>query len=161
MKDIATLASHATHETQARSSGEEAAEATLRGISSVVRKLFILLHGSYGSLFTSKFATGQMVGDHDKGSISAMRVWDAKLSRFAPDVIEAAAGRLSAAHPKHPPNLPEFEALCEAAEPRKTYAEEQGLTALPAPVAKPVQVDVPSHDDGKNWARRILGRAAL
>lgn len=164
MKDLATLASRAIHESQSRDSAEEAAmaaENTLQGISPTIRKLFMLLHGSYGSLFTSKFATGQMAGKHDKGAISAMRVWDAKLSRFTPDVIEDASNRLSKEHPKHPPNLPEFESLCESAAPRKEWAREQGLPRLPAPAPEPVKVEVPKHDDGKNWARSILARDKL
>lgn len=158
MTNVAALASSAIHEAQARPTGEEAAEATLQGISPVTRKLFMLLHGSYGSLFTSKFSTGQMAGRHDKGAISAMRVWDAKLSRFPGDVVEAASGRLSAEHPKFPPNLPEFEAMCDAAMPRKTYAQEQGLVALPAPKVEPVTIDLQPRNDGKDWARRIVYR---
>ena len=158
MKNLASIAAGAVHASQAHATGEDAAEASLLNVSPVIRKLFLLLHGSYGTLFTSKFSTGQMAGKHDKGSISAMRVWDAKLSRFPADVVESAANRLSSSHPKHPPNLPEFEALCDAAMPRQTYPEQQAWPRLAAPVIEPIKVDLQSKNDGKDWARRSLYR---
>ena len=162
MKNIATFADHAMRDPQAyRDTAEEAAEASLQAVSLVIRKLFMLLHGSYGSLFTSKFATGQMAGKHDKGAISAMKVWDAKLSRFPATVVEQAASRLAAEHADFPPNLPQFEQMCDAAMPRQTYAQQQGLPALPAPVAaQPVKVNLQERNDGKDWARRILYRVS-
>ena len=160
MRNVASLAGHAMRDPQAyRDTAEEAAEGSLQAVSLVIRKLFMLLHGSYGSLFTSKFATGQMAGKHDKGTISAMKVWDAKLSRFSGVVVEAAAARLAAEHPGFPPNLPQFELMCDAAMPRQTYAQQQGLPALPAPMAAPsVKVNLQERNDGKDWARRIVAR---
>lgn len=160
MRNIANFADHAMRDPQAyRDTAEEVAEASLQAVSLVIRKLFMLLHGSYGSLFTSKFATGQMAGKHDKGTISAMKVWDAKLSRFPATVVEQAASRLAAEHADFPPNLPQFEQMCDAVMPRQTYAQEQGLPALPAPVAAPpVKVNLQERNDGKDWARRIVAR---
>ena len=160
MKNIATFADPAMRDPQVyRDPAEEAAEASLQAVSLVIRKLFMLLHGAYGSLFTSKFATGQMAGKHDKGAISAMKVWDAKLSRFPATVVEQAASRLAAEHADFPPNLPQFEQMCDAVMPRQTYAQEQGLPALPAPVAAPpVRVNLQERNDGKDWARRIVAR---
>lgn len=160
MRNIANFADHAMRDPQAyRDTAEEVAEASLQAVSLVIRKLFMLLHGSYGSLFTSKFATGQMAGRHDKGTISAMKVWDAKLSRFPATVVEQAASRLAAEHADFPPNLPQFEQMCDAVMPRQTYAQEQGLPALPAPMAAPpVKVSLQERNDGKDWARRIVAR---
>jgi hypothetical protein len=126
----------------------------------VVRKLFMLLHGSYGNLFLSKFSTGEKDAQgRDKGIRAAMKVWESKLSRFPAEVIETAAGRLTAEHDEFPPNLPQFEKLCEAAVPRKTYAEEAGLPRLPAPVPAPAAaVSFDLRNDGKDWARRLLAR---
>lgn len=124
-----------------------------------VKNLFLLLQGSYGSLFLTKFATG--VKDElgrDLGVRAAMAVWRATLAKYSPEVIEAAAGRLTADHPEFPPNLPQFEAICKAATPRKTYIEQEGLVRLPAPEVKPVAVSVPAQNDGKDWARRIVAR---
>mgnify|MGYP000866527248 CR=1 FL=1 len=159
MRDIATLAEHAVHGVQDyRDPAEEAAESTLQTVSATVRKLFMLLHGSYGSLFTSKFTTGQMAGKYDKGMISAMKVWDAKLSRFSAAVVEEAAAMASKVHKDFPPNLPEFESLCESVVPRKEWAREQGLPRLAAPVSQEIRIVLEPRNDGKDWARRIVAR---
>lgn len=154
MNDVATLAHEAVREaaTQPRQKRET---------SPTVRKLFVLLHGAYGSTFLSKYSTGEKNAEgNDKGVLAAMLVWDAGLSKFAPDVIEAAAKRLMAEDPKFPPNLPQMEKVCEAITPRKTYAEEAGLPRLPAPApVAPIKVDFSKKGDGKDWARAILARS--
>lgn len=156
MHDVATMTAEAIQHAQARAADTAGGPQ----VSSVVRKLFVLLQGSYGSLFLSKFATGLKDGQgHDKGIRAAMSVWQARLGRFPADVLEAAAGRLAAEHPEFPPNLPQFELMCDAAMPRQTYAQQQGLPALPAPVAaQPVKVNLQGRNDGKDWARRIVAR---
>lgn len=126
----------------------------------VVRKLFVLLQGSYGTLFVSKFATGLQDGQgRDKGIRAAMLLWQSRLARFPADVVEAAAERLAAEHAEFPPNLPQFERMCEAAMPRQTYAQLQGQPLLPAPQSLPLRVDLVAVGDGKDWARRVLARA--
>ncbi len=153
MNDVATLAQEAIHETASQPRQK-------REASTTVRKLFVLLHGSYGSLFLSKYATGEKSeAGGDKGVAAAMLVWDAALSKFAPDVIETAAKRLMAESPEFAPNLPQLEKVCEAITPRKTYAEEAGLPRLPAPEpAAPMKVSFEMRGDGKDWARRIMAR---
>lgn len=122
-----------------------------------VRRLFMVLHGAYGTAFVSKFGTGERdANGKDKGIRSAMQVWQSKLAAYPADVIEAAAARVMDAHPEFPPTLPQFEALCRAAMPRKTYAEEAGLPRLPAPVQPDVKGAFVAQGDGKDWARRIL-----
>lgn len=154
MNDVATLAHEAVREAASQPRQK-------RETSPTVRKLFVLLHGAYGSTFLSKYATGEKNADgNDKGVLAAMLVWDAGLSKFAPDVIESAAKRLMAEDPKFPPNLPQMEKVCEAITPRKTYAEEAGLPRLPAPApVAPIKVDFSKQNDGKDWARAILARA--
>lgn len=148
--DLATLAREAVR---------DAAAKPRREASPTIRKLFMLLHGSYGNTFLAKFATGEKSeAGGDKGVNAAMLVWDSALSRFAPDVIEAAAKRLRVEDPNYPPNLPQMERTCAAIEPRKTYAELSGVARLPAPVSAPVQVNVAAVGDGRDWARRILAR---
>jgi hypothetical protein len=156
MNNVATLADAVIE----RSAGSAAQNAEPLQVSPVVRKLFMLLHGSYGSLFLTKFSTGEKDAQgRDKGIRAAMKVWDAKLSQFDDSVIETAADHLSAQHPEFPPNLPQFESLCVALMPRKTYAEEAGLPRLPAPApAAPAKVSFDMRGDGKDWARRILAR---
>ena len=132
-----------------------------RAVSATVKHLFVLLQGSYGSLFLSKFATGVTdAKGRDLGIRSTMKVWDAALSKFPAATIEAAAKKLTQEHTEFPPNLPQFTAICEALTPRKTYAQENGLKALPAPVAEPIKVDLEPKNDGKDWARRILYRVS-
>ena len=153
MNNIATLADNAVREAAQLPQPTEQT-------SIVVRKLFILMHGAYGNLFLSKFSTGEKDAQgKDKGVRAAMKIWDASLRKFAGDVIETAAGRLSQAHPEFPPNLPQFERLCDAAAPRQTYAEEHNIPRLEAPVVAPVAVSFAMQNDGKDWARRILARA--
>ena len=152
MQSIGQLAHHAT-----QPQGEHDQQA-----SSTVRKLFLILQGTYGTQFLSKFSTGMLDDSNpprDKGVMTAMRVWDRALSKFAPDVIETAANRVTEAHKQFPPNLAEFEALCRAAAPRKTHAELQGWTALPAPAKpKPVEVQIDLVGDGKDGYRKIWAR---
>lgn len=122
-----------------------------------VRKLFMLLHGAYGNPFIAKFSSGERDADgKDKGIRSAMMVWGHGLLDFAPDVVEAAAKRYTMLYPEFPPNLPQFEAVCRSMVPRKTFAEEQGLKALPAPTQSRADVALDVVGDGRDWARRIL-----
>ena len=129
-------------------------------VKPVIRKLFMLFHGSYGSLFLSKFSTGEKDAQgRDKGIRAAMKVWESKLAHYPQEVIETAAGRAVDLHAEYPPNLPQFETLCVAAMPRKTYAEEAGWPRLAAPSpAPPMEVSFEMRGDGKDWARRILAR---
>lgn len=125
-----------------------------------IKRLFMLLHGRYGTAFTSKFATGKLdAAGSDRGTLSAMMVWQSDLRRYADDVVHEAAQRCKDAHPTFPPSLPEFEALCKACMPRETYAQQQGWKPLPPPEESPVKpVDFTPQKDGKDWARRILAR---
>lgn len=127
-----------------------------------VRKLFLMMHGNYGNSFFSKFATG--VKDEkgkDKGIRAAMLIWDSQLREYDADVIEIAAKRAAADFPQFPPTLPQFEAICKAVKPRKTFAEENGFPKLPPPAAQPLEkVSFDERRDGKDWARRILAREA-
>lgn len=152
MQSIGQLAHHAT---QPQSEHDQQA-------SSTVRKLFLILQGTYGTPFLSKYSTGVMDDSkppRDKGMVAALRVWDRALSKFAPDDIETAANRVTEAHKQFPPNLAEFEALCRAAAPRKSHAELQGWTALPAPAKpKPVEVQIDLVGDGKDCYRKIWAR---
>ena len=130
------------------------------GISQGVKNLFLLLQGSYGNLFLSKFATGiKDDAGRDLGIRATMKVWEAALSKFPAQVIETAANRLTNEHPEFPPNLPQFVKSCEAAMPRKTYAEENGLKALPPPPTAPQKpVSYERKGDTKDWARAILAQ---
>ena len=138
---------------------QQAQQQEQKGISAGVKNLFLMLQGSYGAPFLAKFSSG--VKDEqgrDLGIRSTMKVWDARLAKFPADVLATAYERVIVESPEFPPSLPLIEKICEAAMPRKTYAQEQGLVALPAPKVEPVQVNIQKRDDGKDWARRILAR---
>lgn len=42
--------------------------------------------------------------------------------------------------------------------PRHTYVDEQGHTSLVAFSVEPIRVDLARHNDGKDWARSLVGR---
>ena len=121
--EIADLAQHALQ------GGEQLAQRPQA--STRTRKLFVVLQSAYGTAFLAKFSTGELnERREDKGMRAAQLVWDAALAEFADDVIETASRNAQRENPEFPPSLPQFEALCKAATPRKTYAEEAGLLAL-------------------------------
>lgn len=160
MRDVTTLAKQAIQQQQLHAGQAQQAPAA----PAVERKLFIVLHGMYGNLFLSKFATGEKDDQgRDKGVRTAMKVWGSALAKFPVSVIEAATERLMTEHPDFPPALPQFVRLCEAVMPRKTHAELQGWAALPAPEQPAlVAVDFERKGDGKDnwrciWARHQAG----
>lgn len=119
MRDVAGLAADAVLATQAPTERPPTGP--------VVRKLFLLLHGSYGNLFISKFSTGDLdANGKDKGIRTAMMVWESALAKYEPKVIEAAAERLTTECPEFPPSLPQFEAICRACRPAKVWKPDEG-----------------------------------
>lgn len=90
--------------------------------------VFKSLHGFYGTLFLSKFQTGQVdTQGRDMGIQSARSVWTVALSKFDRVVIGIALDSVLDSHPEFPPSLPEFVAICKAKTPREAYK--------PAPLA--------------------------
>jgi hypothetical protein len=88
--------------------------------------VFKVLHGFYGALFLSKYATGQLdEKGRDQGIGSARAVWAHTLQSFGEQDVIAALEACKAAHPEFPPSLPQFVSLCRAAAPRKVYKPEQ------------------------------------
>lgn len=150
MQAVSTLIQPGLHQAQQQEQ---------KGVSAGVKNLFLMLQGSYGAPFLAKFSSG--VKDEqgrDLGIRSTMKVWDARLAKYPADVLATAYERVIVESPDFPPSLPQIEKICEAAMPRKTYAEEQGLPALPAPKPARVHVQVETKNDGKDWARKILAR---
>lgn len=96
-----------------------------------VNNVFKVMHGYYGNLFLSKFATG-VVDDQgrDKGVKSARTVWAHALRTFADPVVLDALNRSQVAHPDFPPQLPQFIALCKACAPRATWQGETPLLGM-------------------------------
>ena len=91
-----------------------------------VKGLFMLFHGWYGNLFLSRYESGDKdASGKDRGTLSAMTIWQSALDRFDGDVVRAAADRCEVDHPKYPPTLPEFVAICKATQPRRAAPESQ------------------------------------
>lgn len=88
-----------------------------------VNNVFKVLHGFYGNLFFSKFATGQVEreGGEDQGIANARRIWAFGLREFDADTIRTALRQCQERHPEFPPSMPQFVALCAAAKPREAF----------------------------------------
>lgn len=94
-------------------------------IEADIKRLFMLFHGWYGALFLARYATGDTgVDGKDRGTMSAMLVWQSRLAAFDGEVVRAAAERCETDHPQYPPTLPEFVAICRAVKPRVTTQEQ-------------------------------------
>lgn len=85
-----------------------------------VRRLFAVLHASYGSLFTAKFSTGELNADGtDKGIRAALLYWDRSLSNYEDDIVEKAIHQVQFNNPNYPPNLPHILKECEILKSQK------------------------------------------
>jgi hypothetical protein len=114
MSNVAELAQKAIH--GAKNHTEDPLDKVL------VSDVFVALHGFYGVLFISKFATGEMDSSgKDKGIVSAKRVWASELSKFDRDTVGAAIATCKTEHKQYPPSLPEFLDHCKARQIRQTY----------------------------------------
>ena len=90
-----------------------------------VNNIFKVMHGFYGNLFLSKFASGEVGEQADKGIVSARQIWGHGLRKFGPGTVKAALAQCIEAHPEFPPSLPQFVALCRANAPREAYRAPQ------------------------------------
>lgn len=86
-----------------------------------VNNVFKVLHGFYGNLFLSKFATGEVENGEDRGVVSARQVWGHGLREFDVGTVKTALSRCITHHPEFPPSMPQFVALCAASKPREVY----------------------------------------
>ena len=90
--------------------------------------VFKVLHGCYGNLFLSKYASGVLDDNgRDKGTASARKVWALGLQRYTPDVVGTALDRCQLQHPEFPPSLPQFLAICEAAAPKEYFTAPRAI----------------------------------
>lgn len=108
-----------------------------------VNSVFRVMHGFYGNLFLSKFATGDVGPDGDNGVISARGIWAHGLRDFGLETVKTALSRTMGAHPEYPPTLPQFVALCKAIAPRKSFH-----ASLPPPAV--------DHTEHARKARELL-----
>jgi hypothetical protein len=88
----------------------------------VVNNVFKVMHGCYGNLFLSKFASGVTdTSGRDLGVASARKVWAHSLRGFDEGIVLKALEQCQGRHPEYPPSLPQFVALCAAARPREVF----------------------------------------
>lgn len=83
--------------------------------------VFRVLHGFYGNLFLSKFATGDVGPEGDRGVLGARQIWAYGLREFDAATVKAALAQCMERHPEFPPSLPQFVALCRASKPREAF----------------------------------------
>jgi hypothetical protein len=125
MHNLATLVNPDMVQRHATAGATEQSEAA-------VRRLFRLMHGFWGNLFLSRYATGEVENGHDKGVRSAMSVWSLALARYDGDTILAAFEQCSKAAPEYPPSLAQFLAACAARAPRRARtADHNSVKAIP------------------------------
>lgn len=92
-----------------------------------VNNVFKVLHGFYGNLFLSKFATGAVFPEghenagEDKGIVSTRQVWAHGLREFDGATVKTALSQCKERYLEYPPNLPQFIALCAANKVRETF----------------------------------------
>lgn len=103
------------------------AEAALRSAASApspnaADAVFRAMHGFYGALWLSKFATGQTGADGaDAGVVGAKAIWAHGLREFDGATVRAALRQCLDAHAEFPPSLPQFVQLCRANTPRASF----------------------------------------
>ena len=91
-----------------------------------VNNVFKVLHGFYGNLFLSKYATAETdANGQDSGVVSARQIWAHGLRQFDASTVRIALAQCLTQHPEFPPSLPQFVALCAANKPRETYKPAQ------------------------------------
>ena len=77
--------------------------------------VFRVLHGYYGNMLFSKFASGKLdANGDDEGLVSARRVWDHGLQRYDAETMKDALRLCRDRHPEFPPSLPQFLSMCQA-----------------------------------------------
>lgn len=86
-----------------------------------VKNVFKVLHGYYGNLFFTKFATGVKDKGEDQGIANARRIWAHGLRPYDAETIQTALRNCQVRHPEYPPSLPQFAGMCAAAKIRTPW----------------------------------------
>lgn len=117
--------------------------------------VFRAMHGFYGQLWLSKFATGQAGPDGaDAGVVSAKRIWAHGLRDFDATTVRMALRQCLERHPEFPPSLPQFVALCRSNQPREAYRP-----ALPMSVALVAERSKAEREKLRAMRQRLRGDA--
>jgi hypothetical protein len=122
-----------------------------------VERIFLRLHGRFGSAFTDKYKLNQYDADgNDLGVLNAKYVWAEELAGISADRIKAA---LLYGY-EYPPSCDQFKAQCKS-----TIVAHQDYKALPKPKLSDEQVNeihnklakfTSPKRDYKAWAKKIL-----
>ena len=84
----------------------------------MAQRVFRALHAFYGTLFMSKFSTGERNGKgEDKGLLDTRTIWARSLRKYDRDTVLAALTKCQSTHLEYPPSLPQFLVLCESCKP--------------------------------------------
>ena len=94
----------------------DAVEKKQRGDLSA-ESVFKAMHGMYGNLFLSRFATGDIVDGKDNGVMSAKSVWSYSLRGYCRQTVRDAILQTIDIYQDYPPTLPQFITLCKANKP--------------------------------------------
>lgn len=103
------------------------AEAAIRSgmqqpVPNAADAVFRAMHGFYGQLWLSKFATRQTGPDGaDAGVMGAKAIWAHGLKDFNAETVRAALRQCMERHPEFPPSLPQFLSMCRANAPREVF----------------------------------------
>ena len=131
-----------------------------------IDRIFARMFGIYGNSWTSKWATGEELGDgRDLGVEAAKEVWAQELGGFSEHPERIAFALQACRDLPRPPDLPAFRALCVQAQPATP-------PALPAPVADPVvaadaqrrivsALELRGERDPLSWAKNPRSRVAM
>lgn len=128
----------------------------------IAKHVFRVLHGAFGNLFLSRFATGQVEDGEDAGVKNARRMWAFGLRDYHVVTVKAALARVLDTGGEYPPTLPQLRALCAAISPRQ--ASVPAVDMAPAQPSSDVRADVDRllavklGEPNKQWAYRLKAR---
>jgi hypothetical protein len=129
-------------------------------VTMAVHKLFMDMHGAYGLSWAAKWETGQQNEDgKDIGVVNAKRLWSDELydAGIDPQTIAVATKKCYRENDKAP-NFALFFEICKSIMPCKNPTYKDCIISkfeIEAPV---VIVDYEHHDDGLDWARKIVAK---
>ena len=115
-----------------------------------VKRVFMVLHGFYGNLFLSKFATGVIENGEDQGIANARKIWAHGLRAYDAETVKTALSACQAQHSEYPPSLPQFVALCAAARPREVFQSSNRIgmsDALRSRYARQARAVIAKHEE--------------
>jgi hypothetical protein len=97
----------------------------------IAQRVFRALHAFYGTLFMSKFSTGQCnEKGEDRGLLDTRLIWARSLRKYELHTVLAALTKCQSVHLEYPPSLPQFLALCEACKPTVVATKQSNVLQM-------------------------------